>query len=369
MDEMAEHARSALAELDTAGATDEVEGLRARALALAALADVMRGAAGSPDELAAAAALEARFPPDLVVTGARFAQAQQLLFSSRLDASRELFTTLLAEARTRGDELSEPFILLNLGHLEQRAGRLDRSGRLAREALALAEVTGSTPARALAELQVANDEARAGDWAASKERIRVSTVLTDEIGDPWLLGIASTILGQLLSTQGDHAGAVDALRTAAQHADRAGLADPGWAPCPGELVEALLALGRDDEAEVELAQLTAAGAGLDRPHLAAVLPRLEAQLRAARSGPDKEARDLALAAVAAHEDLGATFELGRSLLVAGRLHRRAKQKRAAPRAAQPGGRGPRCGSGTGLGRPGARGAARGSACGPPRRAA
>ena len=344
MDEAAEHARSALAELaglagldttadaeraaELAGA-DEAEGLRARALAIAVQADLMRGAGGSPAELAAAAALEARFPPELVATGARFAQAQQLLFSSRLDAGRVLFSDLLAEARTRGDEVSEPLILLNLGHLELRAGRLERAGRIAREALTLAEVTGNITARALAELQVAADETRTGDWADSQERIRVSTALTDQIGDPFLLSIAGKILGRLLSTRGDHRGAVDALRTAAQHAERADLADPGWDPAPGELVEALLALGRDDEAEAELARLVAAGSGLDRPHLTAVVPRLEAQLRAARSGPDDEARALALAAVAAHDELGMTFELGRSLLVAGRLHRRAKQKRAA----------------------------------------
>jgi DNA-binding CsgD family transcriptional regulator len=353
MEEAAGHARAALAELATVAQPaeptepaepadgdepadvdapvdgDEAERLRARALALAAQADALRGAAGWPDELAAAAALEERFPPDLVVNGARFAQAQQLLFSSRLDAGRELFTALLAESRTRGDEVSEPMILLNLGHLELRAGQLDTSGRLAREALAIAEVTGNTLAQALAELQVAADETRTGEWASSDERIRVATAMTDQVGDPFLLGIGSTILGRLLSTRGDHAGAVAALHAAARHAERAGLADPGWDPCPGDLAESLLALGRVDEAEAELARLAAAGAGLDRPHLEAVLPRLEAQLRAARAGPDDEARTLALTAVAAHERLGTTFELGRSLLVAGRLHRRAKQKRLA----------------------------------------
>jgi DNA-binding CsgD family transcriptional regulator len=339
MEESAGHARAALAELagmadaaadsDSDADSDEAERLRARALAMAAQADALRGAAGAPGELAAAAAMEERFPPELLVNGARFTQAQQLLFSTRLDDGRELFAALLAEARTRGDEVSEPLIMLNLGHLELRAGRLDTAGLLARGALAIAEVTGSTTARALAELQVAADEARTGDWADSHERIRVATAMTAQVGDPFLLGIGSTVLGRLLSTQGDHAGAVKALRDAARHAGRAGLADPGWDPCPGDLAESLLALGRVDEAEAELARLVAAGAGLDRPHLTAVLHRLRAEVRAARAGPDEEARAFAMTAVAAHERLGTTFELGRSLLVAGRLHRRAKQKRLA----------------------------------------
>jgi DNA-binding CsgD family transcriptional regulator len=333
--EAAAHARAALAELDARASagqapdSDAAEALRARALGLAAMADVMRGVEDSAEELAAAAALEDRFPPVLIVNGARFAQAQQLLFSSRLDEGREVLSALIAQARARGDELSEPLLMLNLGHLELRAGRLDRTGPLAREALDLAEVTGQTTARALAELQLAADGAQAGDWEAGEERIRTAMTLTEQIGDPWLLSIAWTILGRLLLTRGDPAGAVDALRTARRHADRAGLADPGWDPCPGELVEALVAVGLDGEAADELARLTAAVAGLDRPHVAAVLPRLQAQVRAARSGPDEEARALALAAVEAHDALGTTFELGRSLLVAGRLHRRAKQKRAA----------------------------------------
>jgi len=328
--ETARLARSALAELDAASsAGDAAEVLRCQALAIAAHADLLRGAGGSAAELAEAVELETRHPPELVLTGARTAQAQQLLFSCRLDEGREAFAVLLDEARARGDEVSEPLLLLNLGHLELRAGRLGRAGELAREALDLAHVTGNTAARALGELQVAADEARTGDWAASQQRIQRAKALTDDIGDPWLLGITWTILGRLCSTRGDHQGAVDALRTAAGHAARAGLADPGWDPSPGDLTEALLALGHVDEAAVELSRLSAAAAGLDRPHVAAVVPRLQAELRAARVGPDAEARAMALAAVEAHEALGTTFELGRSLLVAGRLHRRAKQKRVA----------------------------------------
>jgi DNA-binding NarL/FixJ family response regulator len=90
----------------------------------------------------------------------------------------------------------------------------------------------------------------------------------------------------------------------------------------------LLATGDLDAAEDELRRLVEA-AGLGMPHTDAVLHRLRAGLRAERTGPDEEALQLALAAVAEHERLDMRFELGRSLLVAGRLHRRARRKRAA----------------------------------------
>lgn len=326
----ASHARSALDALATVPAEDADGGaLRSRALALLAQADVMRGEPGSAELLATAAGLEVRFPPDLLVSSARFALAQQLLFSSRLDEGRAALESLVADSRERGDEVSEPLLLLNLGHLELRAGRLGRTGPLAREALTLAEVTGQTVAAALAQLQVADAECRAGNEAAAEDRARTAMAVAEQVGDPWLVAIAWTILGRLQLTKGDAPEAVAAMRTARQHAERAGLADPGWDPCPGDLAEALLALGDDDAAETEMDLLASRSRGLDRPHVAAVLPRLHAQLRAARSGPDDEARRLALAAVHAHDDLGMSLELGRSLVVAGRLHRRARQKRLA----------------------------------------
>jgi DNA-binding CsgD family transcriptional regulator len=325
----ARHARSALDELAAADPGDSLVGsLRTTATGLAAQADLMRGEPAAEARLREAAALEARFPPQLVGEGARFALAQELLFTSRLDAAREAFLGLLNEARDRGDEVSEPLLLLNLGHVELRAGRLDRCGALAREALDISEVLGMSSARVLALLQVANDDARVG-LTGSELSIRTALELADELADPWLLGIAWTILGRLHMTAGEPAKAVDALRTAATHAAAAGLADPGWNPCPGELTEALLAVGETDAAEVELGRLERALAGADRPHAEAALLRLRAALRAERHGPDDEARALALAAVAAHERLDMRLELAHSLLLAGRLHRRARAKRAA----------------------------------------
>ncbi len=326
------HARAALGELDELAGPERDEAvagsLRATAAGLAAQADLLRGEPGAETRLQEAAALEARFPPQQVAEGARFTLAQELLFTSRLDAARELFHQLLDEAEDRGDEVSEPLLLLNLGHVELRAGRLEESGRLARAALDLSEVLGMSSARVLALLQVAADDARTGR-SGTEQAIRTALELADELDDPWLLSIAWKILGRLHMTVDEPSRAVDALRTAATHAAGAGLVDPGWEPSPGELTEALLQVGETDAAEVELVRLEESLAGADRPHADAVLLRLRAALRAERHGPDDEARALALAAVAAHERLDMRFELARSLLLAGRLHRRARAKRTA----------------------------------------
>jgi DNA-binding CsgD family transcriptional regulator len=90
-------------------------------------------------------------------------------------------------------------------------------------------------------------------------------------------------------------------------------------------------VGDVDAADAELARLLDGVDGLDRPHVHAVVPRVRALVRTARVGADEESLELALAAVHEHERLGLRFELGRSLLVAGVLHRRARQKGAAHR--------------------------------------
>ena len=64
----------------------------------------MRGAAGWPGELAAAAALEERFPPDLVVNGARFAQVQQLLLGRTLGSARTAADPAALDAAVSGRE-------------------------------------------------------------------------------------------------------------------------------------------------------------------------------------------------------------------------------------------------------------------------
>ena len=328
--ESARRARAALALLDQAcAAGPDAERLRAAALAMVGHADLLGGRSEGWAELERAAAVEGRRPRRLASESAGALLAQQLLFASRLDRARQLFERLLTDARACGDEASEPLLLLNLAHLELRAGRLTRSASHSRAALALAELGGHGAARALAMAQVGEDDVRVGDVAEGQSRLQAARELAGEVGDPWLLAITWTISGRVHIARGRTDEAVTALRTAARHAARAGLVDPGWNPCPADLAETLVATGELSAADDAVGALVDGARGLERPHVTAAALRVQALLRASRAGPDDECLRLTTAAVAAHEELGTAFELGRSLLVAGRLHRRARQKRAA----------------------------------------
>jgi DNA-binding CsgD family transcriptional regulator len=329
-----ESARRVLAELEAVdGVADPVDVGRQRTAAVTAVAlrDLLLRQPEALDRLVHAAALEEQYPPEDALSSARFALAQQLMFASRLTEARTILTTLIAEARELGDEASEPTLLLNLGHLEVRAGRLQQAGWLAREGLDRAELTGQGAALVLGRLQVAADDARTGADELAQAAVDQAVAAADAVGDPWLAAIARAVHGRICLTRGDVERAVGPLTELVGLGERAGLVDTGWNPSPADLAESLAVLGDAEGAEAELVRLLAGVVGLDRPHVHAAVPRARALARTAQHGADQEALELALAAVGEHERLGLRFELGHSLLVAGVLHRRARQKGAAHR--------------------------------------
>ncbi|MFQ5425735.1 MAG: LuxR C-terminal-related transcriptional regulator, partial [Gaiellales bacterium] len=93
-------------------------------------------------------------------------------------------------------------------------------------------------------------------------------------------------------------------------------------------IEALVGLGRLEDAETRLALLDGQGRSLDRPWALATAARGRGLLRAAR-GDVRGALSELDRALDEHERLGEPFELGRTLLVRGITARRDKQKAAA----------------------------------------
>ena len=107
-----------------------------------------------------------------------------------------------------------------------------------------------------------------------------------------------------------------------------GVQEPAYFRIVPDEVEALVALGRLDEAEVLLGPFEETGRKLDRAWALATGARCRALLSAAR-GDLSAALAAADEAVRGHDRLPLPFELGRTLLVKGAVERRAKQKREA----------------------------------------
>jgi DNA-binding CsgD family transcriptional regulator len=110
--------------------------------------------------------------------------------------------------------------------------------------------------------------------------------------------------------------------------DEMGSPEPGVIPCVPDAVEALVSLGRLDEAEGLVDRLVRQGRTLDRPWAIATAGRGRGLLTAAR-GDLSAARSALEQALVEHRRVPQPFELARTLLVKGEVERRAKQKRAA----------------------------------------
>jgi DNA-binding CsgD family transcriptional regulator len=201
-----------------------------------------------------------------------------------------------------------------LAELELRAGHLDAARPLAEDRVAsramLAAYEGDVGlARELAERGLADSEA----------------------GDDAILAAANrTALGFVELSLGNNGAAVQRFAPILERFLAGEGGDPGLRHniIIPDAIEALVALGRTDEAEQALAAWERAGELFDRPRIHATAARCRA-LIAAGEGDLPEAIARAEAALEHHRDLPVPFERARTLIALGTLHRRAKHKAAA----------------------------------------
>jgi DNA-binding CsgD family transcriptional regulator len=152
--------------------------------------------------------------------------------------------------------------------------------------------------------------------------------VAEAAGEILLLIPNLSVLGFLELSLGNFAEADAYLSRAVELSEAMGVREPAYFRVVPDEVEALVALGRLDEAEALLVPFEEAGRNLDRAWAIATGARCRALVLAARG-------DLAGASAAAdealrvHDHLPLPFELGRTLLVRGAVERRAKRKREA----------------------------------------
>ena len=162
-----------------------------------------------------------------------------------------------------------------------------------------------------------------------RRRSRCSSAPAGTHAVPWPL----MTLGFLALSERDYETAAATVGPAAAMAAATAMPEPatgGWL-LYGDAAEALVALGRSEEAEAIVAWLEERGAALDRTWAIAVGARCRGLLLAAQ-GDVARAEQALERALAAHERLPMPIERARSLLVLGRIRRR-RRKRLAAKAA------------------------------------
>jgi DNA-binding CsgD family transcriptional regulator len=328
--EAAEHARRSLQDAEW---IDDA-GVRADAFATLEFLGFVRGTS-SVDRLTEAIALQDQmmahgsWTEASVYTTPRAVLGLELMWSGRLGEAREVFERELEEYERHAMYTLRQEVLCCLAELESRAGRWEVAVDLADEAMETAIESGLTAMQShVALFNQALPAAHLGRSEDARAKASEGVRLALENDDAFNASLNRAVLGFLALSTGDAARAHEALEPVVAYLEHMDAAEPAIIPCVPDAVEALVTLGRPDEAEALVDRLERQGAALDRPWAYACAWRGKSMIAAARR--DLEAAEAAaMHALDEHERTEQPFDTARSLLVLGQVQRRRKQKRSA----------------------------------------
>ena len=255
------------------------------------------------------------------------AVAEYWMLSDAPGRSREAVVGLLQEVDESGDESARPYLLFLLGQAECLLGELARALECALDGQAAAEQSGQElfDAYNLALKALAN--AQLGDEASARGAARRALDLAD-VRSRYVGLVAASAVGHLELALGHPERAVEALVSTLDFARRESIAEPAAIRFVVDHVEALVELGRVDEASELLDWYEGNARRLERASALANCLRSRGLL-AAQAGE----LDAALAsyeeALALHAKVELPLDRGRTLLALGAAQRRAKRRREA----------------------------------------
>ncbi|MCA1683172.1 MAG: LuxR C-terminal-related transcriptional regulator [Actinobacteria bacterium] len=303
-------------------------GLLADALSTRAMLDGFLGEASARETFRAASELREPALKRRLLGWPTFLPAYLLLWIDEAVTAAASLREHLADARARGDEGSLPWIVAALALAEYMAGRWEEAARLAEEGYEIALQSGQRTQRASSLSTRALVRASLGLENEARADAQEALALAGEhdmagarINTIWALGLLELSLDRADA-------AIALLAPARQRFTAAGVREPGSIRFVPDEVEALIALGRADEADRVLDWLERQARALDRASALAAAARGRGLLAASRGD-----QDAALAAFARaleqHERISMPFERARTLLALGAAQRRSMQRASA----------------------------------------
>jgi DNA-binding CsgD family transcriptional regulator len=298
--------------------------LRFEALAQLAVLGGMVGDAETPTYAARAHDLATAAGDPLLLREANVLVSRMLFDSGSIDEGRAALGQEYREWQER-DELFSAQVRWDLAWLELWAGRWELAAEHAAHARDVSVQYGVE--RNQDYIPIAWVAVHRGQLELAQEEAKRALELCDEqIGfHPPLL---QAVPGLVALWRGDAATAAELLAKADRQAQALGWRAPDARPWTADYAEALLELGRIDEAVRVIDLWEADAARLARPRVLAHVTRCRGLVAAARGTVD-EAVSLLERAVAQHYDVGDDFGRARALLALGIVLRRARQKRPA----------------------------------------
>ncbi len=260
--------------------------------------------------------------PALAAMGVHMISVQsRALFDPAEGGKADGFDASIAAARQRGELSQLPFLLGQAAFVDWREGAWTRGWSQAAEAAELAGGTRQWNFRAFALVIMAYIEAAQALQADCREHSAEALRLAQEYDVGSLEVFVSSVAGLLELTLGNIPEAVERLGRCARQAAEAQLGHPATVPYEPDLVEALWAAGRDQEARRAADRLIEHADRSQSPWGLATAGRCQALLAGERKF-EEEFR----AALALHDRVPSAFERARTQLCYGERLRRGRRR-------------------------------------------
>jgi len=322
LDEAVEHAELA-AEL-ALGLEDEA--VSAEALSAQLVAEGLLGRKSSSATLGRALALQKAAQNRRVLAQPRRAAAEYWFWTDAFDRARDTLVDLSERSRELGDESSAPHVLVLLGQVYCVLGELEQALVCALEAREAAEQSGQPWLVAYSLALESLVQAQRGRPEQARAAGLRALALVQERGAAQLVALGA--LGHLELALGDPASAVALLEPAVAFVRREAIAEPGAVRFVVDQIEALIELGRPDEAVELLDWYQGNARRIERASALGNCMRCRGLL-AAQAGELDEALAVYEEALDWHGQVELPLDLGRTRLALGATQRRAKRRREA----------------------------------------
>jgi DNA-binding CsgD family transcriptional regulator len=273
--------------------------------------------------VARALQLEAVAPAPSVSDRFSAALGAWLKYTDDLAGARIWLERSLQAAIDEGDEGSIPYLLSHLPQLELWAGDWSKAEALARRHHDLSIELGLESQRRQALFNLAMIHVHQGLADEARHEIEVGRAAAASDDDQWTEMSMLPALGLLELSLGNPGAAVAPLERATELRDASRSTGPRRHE--PDLVEALIAVGELDRAEMVLGRLEARAVQFHRHSALAAGARARGLLEAAR-GNSEGAVELLERAVTEHDLAPMPFERARTLLALGQVRRRRRER-------------------------------------------
>jgi DNA-binding CsgD family transcriptional regulator len=254
--------------------------------------------------------------------------ALMLAYTGRLDEARDQMLAVRRRCVERGAETDLIFVAVFTTMIEIWRGDYTDAAAVADETMERAQQLGGDHMQVVAMTVRAAVAAHTGRERDAREAAHTALEVAQRCGSLRLADWSLISLGFLEVSLGRYAQALTVLQPVLSRVDLVPgteIITVGYVP---DAVEAMVALGRHDEAEPLIKALETNGRRLDRPWMIAIGARCRAMSLAAR-GDIAAASRMADYAMIEHARLPMPLERARTQLLLGQLQRRQRQKETA----------------------------------------